>query len=68
MFDAIIGRQAYFPSYETKRTLVDIVAGEEQWKLWEFVTEEFDCCNVNKDYVLDITEIDDFMNRMFDYF
>jgi hypothetical protein len=32
-----------------------------------FVTEEYDICNVNKDYVLDITEIDDFLNRMIDY-
>lgn len=38
MFDAILGRQAYFPNYETKRTLVDVVAGDEQDKLWEFVT------------------------------
>jgi hypothetical protein len=32
-----------------------------------FVTEEYDICNVNKDYVLDITEIDDFLNRLLDY-
>jgi len=67
MFDAILGRPAYFPNYETKCTIVDVIAEDEQEKLWAFVTEEFDICNVNKDYVLDITEIDEFLNRMFDY-
>ena len=66
-FDANLGRPAYFPNYETRRTIVDVVAGDQQEKLWAFVTEEYDICNVNKDYVLDITEIDEFLNRMFDY-
>ena len=66
-FDPILGRPAYFPNEETKRTIVEVIAGDEQEKLWAFVTEEYDICNVNKDYVLDITEIDDFLNRMLDY-
>ena len=66
-FDANLGRPAYFPNEETKRTIVNLIAGDDQVKLWAYVTEEYDICNVNKDYVLDITEIDDFLNRMLDY-
>ena len=29
MFDANLGRPAYFPNYETRRTIVDVVAGDE---------------------------------------
>jgi hypothetical protein len=43
------------------------MTGEMEPKLWAFVIEEYDICNVNKDYVLDITEIDDFLNRLLDY-
>lgn len=48
--------------------MTDLVTGYDRGNLEDRLVEEFDICNVVKDYVLDENEIVEFANHMIEYF
>jgi len=57
----------FFPSLYILQNISDLVLGY-RGNLEDRLVEEFDICNVIKDYVLDENEFVEFANHMIEYF